>query len=270
MLDQGFATRPRKLLLTTDLDDGGTTALRLGSRWASRFGADVAACHVVPGPAGDRADVAQVLARTVYQLRSTFDVAERKAEDLDVIVNCGDPRRKLVEAANACSADLVVVGAAPRRLGAVAEAVLECAHCSVLVARPWFRRGAVIAACDLSDSSLTAVATANAAAERFDLPLVVVHAATRSGGDESIGLELENREATLDALAAPLAGIGVSAELRVCDAPPSSAILGAERIHGATLVVLGAQGVSRRTHSSLGSVAREVVRAAGCSVLIVR
>jgi nucleotide-binding universal stress UspA family protein len=271
MLDHWYATRPRKLLVTTDLDAGGTTALRLGCRWAWSFGADVAACHVVSAvTADDQPDVASTLAHAVSQVRASFDMDEGAAERLELIVSSGDPRRKVVEAAETCSADLVVVGAAPRKLGTVAEAVLESACCDVLVARPPSGRGPVIAACDLSESSLAAVATAKAVAVRFDAPLVVVHALTFG---RAAGLAPEREEAlvaTRDGLAAALAGIGVEAELRIADRAASVAILALERQLAARLVVVGARGISRTPRRALGSVAHEVARTAGSSVLVVR
>jgi nucleotide-binding universal stress UspA family protein len=133
-----------------------------------------------------------------------------------------------------------------------------------------FRRGPVVAACDLSASSLAAVAVAKATAERFAVPLIVLHAVSFARLADAGAEGNEVLEATRDALAAALANVGLASELRIIEGPAAAAILRAGRELGAMLVVMAADGVGGDRRHRLGSVAHEVARGADSSVLTVR
>lgn len=73
-----------------------------------------------------------------------------------------------------------------------------------------------------------------------------------------------------DRLATDLRDVGVLVESRIVDGPPGRAIVDEARRIGADLVVVGAREQGSVAAAILGSVSREVVDRAPCSVLVAR
>ena len=175
-------------------------------------------------------------------------------------------------------------GLARAVLGSVAERAARYAHCSVLVARPSPKAGVVLAATDLSELSLPAIAAGAAAAKRSGARLVVASAlewndsafTSLSGllGTLPVlppaDLQQQLREALRSALEGAMARVGAVGEARVLDGSAASAIVDCAEELAAGLVVVGTHGRTGLARLALGSVAERVIRSAGCSVLAVR
>jgi nucleotide-binding universal stress UspA family protein len=289
-----------KILVGVDLGDPALEALRQARTLAHGTGASVAACHVLPavhdlsalfpqwsldGLADATADDASARSAVIEHVRNRLGL-----ELTEVFVEHGSAYAAIVRRAESEAADLVVVGSHARSglarvvLGSVAERVAQHAHCSVLVARASTKAGVVLAATDLSDQSLLAVAAGAAAAKRSGAKLVVVSAFewTEPVSTAAAGLigalpavpPAALREQVKQGLQATLEQVmlrvGAVGEARVLDGAPAPAIVAAIDELGAELVVVGSHGRTGLARLALGSVAQDVIRDAHCSVLLVR
>jgi nucleotide-binding universal stress UspA family protein len=289
-----------KILVGVDLGDPALEALRQARTLAHGTGASVAACHVLPavhdlsalfpqwsldGLADATADDASARAAVIEHVRNRLGL-----ELTEVFVEHGSAYASIVRRAESEASDLVVVGSHARSglarvvLGSVAERVAQHAHCSVLVARASTKAGVVLAATDLSDQSLLAVAAGAAAAKRSGAKLVVASALewTEPVSTAAAGLigalpavpPAELREQVKQGLQATLEQVmlrvGAVGEARVLDGAPASALVAAGDELGAELVVVGSHGRTGLARLALGSIAQDVIRNAHCSVLVVR
>ena len=80
----------------------------------------------------------------------------------------------------------------------------------------------------------------------------------------------EVRAAAASRLKQALESAGGEGEARVLDGSPATAIVQTAEDLPAELVVVGTRGRTGLSRLALGSVAERVIRAAGCSVLVVR
>jgi nucleotide-binding universal stress UspA family protein len=149
----------------------------------------------------------------------------------------------------------------------------------VLVARASGAHGWVLAATDLSDPSLLAIAAAAAEAKRRGAQLEVVRALGFLEVEARYVLEPERPslpkpqevfEVAASELSECVARLQVHATCKVLDRPAAPAIVGEAEALGAELVVVGARGSTGLGRLALGGVAEKVARAASCSVLVVR
>jgi nucleotide-binding universal stress UspA family protein len=212
-------------------------------------------------------------------------------EGTELFVEKGSPYAEICKRAESWGADRIVVGSHGRDglarvlLGSVAERVARHAHCSVLVARPSPASGIVLAASDLSDPSMPALAAGAAEAKRRSVRLVAVTAvdfwvggwASAAGAPFGIATALppvevqeEVRSATGDRLRQAMQSVGADGDARVLDGSPAAAIAQTAEDLGAELVVVGTRGRTGLARLALGSVAERVIRSVGCSVLVVR
>jgi nucleotide-binding universal stress UspA family protein len=163
--------------------------------------------------------------------------------------------------------------------GGVAERVVRYAHCRVLVAREASSRGWVLAATDLSESSLPAVVAGAEEAKRRGAALEVAYAVDFLQVEASYLTELGTptlydpttvRDPARTRLDDMMRKAGVTAEGKVLDGAAAPAIVREADAIGAELVVVGSHGATGLTRLLLGSVAEKVVRATSSSVLVVR
>jgi universal stress protein E len=291
----------KRILAATDLSEPSYEALRQAFSRARQSGAPMAVCYVlsataegwpllpyanVPlpehlrgGEAGALRDLEQTLARVIPGAKP------------EIFVEWGSAYAQIVRRAESWQADLIVVGSRgatglPRLLlGSVAERVVRHAHCKVLVARPATARGVVMAATDLSDPSLPAVAAGAAEATRMSSRFVLVHAIDFSGlglmavasapfaappvlpGADAVREMRSAFEGTLRDIVAKLA---VEAESIVLEGSPAAVIAQHAADIGAELLVVGTHGRTGLSRLALGSVAERLVRLVPCSVLAVR
>lgn len=293
----------RRILCATDLGESADEALRQASALAQLEGAQLAVAHVVadslsghpilalvrPQPYADMPELARRAAETVARRVSL--ATGRATTDFTVHVESGAPPARVLELAEATSADLVVVGhqgsGGLKRLllGRVAETIVRHAHCPVLVARAGPSSGCVLAATDFSDPALPAVAAAARLATLRGRPLALLHSLDLPPAlpvPEAAGLGVpplaplsehekqRMREAIDDKLRAALRRFGSGGEARVADGAAEAAILRAAEELSAELIVVGTLGRTGIRRMLLGSVAEAVVRHAACSVLVVR
>jgi len=243
-------------------------------------------------------DADEVEAGIIDGHRTAIDRAEEEVRaacgglEVEPSLLRGRPASVIVDQARAMSADLIVVGHRglgtwpSRLLGSVSAEVVDHAPCPVLVVRD-DQLGPVVLA---DDGSLDARAAGTVVATWplfHGLPVKVVgvvHGRMPSAAPLAPGIleeemsryigvvDAERRmrtsacEATVERLRA--AGIDAVAEIRQGD--PAHEIVSAARSTRAGLVVMGTRGLTGLRRLIIGSVARNVLLSADCSVLIVR
>ncbi len=264
-----------RILCPVDLSEASARALGLAVRLAASFDARVDVLHVLePPPANgqawepDRAvrrRASQALARLSVPLRDSGVPIEMRLLE-------GEPWRVIVGEAGGLPADLLVIGTHGRGgfehllLGSVAEKVLRRAPCPVLTvgraasAGPGFRR--ILCALDLTGASQDTVGTALFLAHEHAERLTLLHV-------------LEAGEAaTARAGLAAAAPQGVRPlcplEERVEVGKPWHVIVRVARELDADLIVMGFHSQGSTSRLLFGSTVNQVVRRAGCPVLVVR
>jgi nucleotide-binding universal stress UspA family protein len=288
------------VLAAVDFGDSSLEGLRQARALAHAVHGRLAVCHVLPGvpdisaffPERRPDDSAELTAEEQAAQRALVARArdELGLELSEVFVERGAPYAEIVRRAEAWGADYIVLGTHGRTglaravLGSVAERVVRHAHCSVLVARPVRKPGIVLAATDLSDASLPAVAEGAAAAKRLGAKLVVVSAVewadpiSISAGSligvaspaPTLELKREVAAALESTLQQALARLGVQGEVRALEGSAPTEIVRAAEELDAELVVVGTHGRTGLVRLALGSVAERVIRSVHASVLAVR
>jgi nucleotide-binding universal stress UspA family protein len=270
-------------------------ALRQAHLFARARGAPLIACHVAPWvswgflpfpPVGDRGSVEARLADLVRDL--VREETGRSPEEFEANVEVGKPAAEIVRRAEESRARAVVVGShghsrlAEIFLGEVAEDVVRHAHCSVLVARAHAATRRIVAGTDLSERAGAAIEAAVEQARLVAARVIVVYSLGRRAEMErwmiahwglhpveKERVEVERVEVRRR-LASQLAGYRVDGDVQVVDGDPAASIVHAASELDADLVVVGATGATALRRALLGSVTEKVVRAAPCSVLVVR
>ncbi len=173
-----------------DGNKGGDLALDAALTIVRRFGTQLHVVHSIDVPDADEiagrpeeivARRESLAARASTWLRERVDEKFGDlASKVDTQVDFGRPHVALLRAARSVGADLVIVG--PHRkehffdLGGTQRAVFSGAPCDV-----WSQPSAsaeitrVLAPCDLSERSLTALASARDVALHIGVPMVVLH-----------------------------------------------------------------------------------------------
>ena len=228
------------------------------------------------------------LSAELEQLAAPF---EHKPWDVEHRVVGGRPATAIVEHARELDADLIVLGSRGRGalasmlLGSVSAEVLDHAPCPVLIARAG-NVSRLLVATDGSDAS-TAIPDVLAAwriFEGMDAEVVSVSpppdvgyeliagmytiAASQSAESQRDQLERHRRIAV--EMADRLVGIGLRSQCRVLAGDPATEIIGAAQRWRADLIVTGSRGLRGLQRMVLGSVARNVVLHAPCSILVMR
>jgi nucleotide-binding universal stress UspA family protein len=290
-----------RILVAVDLSDASIAALKAARTLADARGATLAIVHVVSGVVDIRPFFPQNYGinatNTVELARLAGEALHRRVSevegcaDAERFVELGTPYAEIVRRAEAWKADLVVVGSRGKAgisralLGSVAEHVVRVAHCPVLVSRPVRGSGLVMAATDLSDPSLPAIARAAEEARLRGARLVVVHAtetplAAYGGGPAALlgsvapALTAEEQQQRQSALVTVLQGamerFGAEGEPLVVDGDAVASLIRAVEEQQPDLLVVGTHGRTGISRLLLGSVAEKLVRLADCSVLVVR
>lgn len=290
-----------RILAAVDLSDESLAALKAARALADARGATLAIVHVVAGVADVRPFFPQSYAinatDTVELERLAGEALERRVSEVEGcagaerFVELGTPYAEIVRRAEAWQADLVVVGSRGKTgvsralLGSVAEHVARLAHCAVLVSRPSLGSGLVMAATDLSDPSLPAIARAAEEARLRGARLVVAHATETPlaayGGAAAALLgnvapaltaeqEQERRSVLVTVLQGAMARFGAEGEPLVVDGEAVASLVRAVEEQRPDLLVVGTRGRTGISRLLLGSVAEKLVRLADCSVLVVR
>ncbi len=247
-----------------------------------------------PALAMIQADTLEAELRVAAKL--TVDGARAQLERPDFTVECavlrGRPAAAIIDRARDMRADLIVVGSRGHGtiesmlLGSVSAEVIDHAPVPVLVARGsriervvlgWDGSSGASLAADLlrtwpifADSAVQVVSVA-------DIEIPWWTGLPAPGSPQLIPIYLDAADATRkqrDRLASEMtaelraAGLRAEADRREGDA--ATEILAAASASNADLIVMGTHGRSGLTRIVLGSVARNVLQHATCSVLIIR
>ncbi|MEP7121617.1 MAG: universal stress protein [Byssovorax sp.] len=291
-----------RVLVATDLSVGADEAIRQGDAWARAAKGELIVCHVVPNalrnnplfPQRAHAETASLLDAEQAAGQRVQDrviaLTGRSPDAYRLIVDNGAPDATIVAIAERVEATLVVVGSSGHAgiarllLGSVASRVVAYAHSPVLVARPHARTGRILAATDMSEPALPALVAAADEAKARGAKVTLIHSVdllpssamaigAPFGGTwlvvppEQIAAVRASVQATLDDMMKRLA---IDGEVRVEQGNPVAEVVNAAEQLDAELVVVGTRGRTGLTRLALGSVADGIVRAAPCSVLVVR
>ena len=210
---------------------------------------------------------------------------------VELHVQRGRPATVITEAAHELGADLIVTGSRGRGqlrsmlLGSVAAEVAAHAPCPVLVARDANVHRLLVATDGSSHARLIpewlerwgifrGIPADVVAVSIPDGPAFELMVSLYTLGDERLAnqrRELKAKSgADADEMARRLTDVGVPATPHLHTGDVSAEILAAAQDRGADLIVTGSRGLDTIERLLLGSVARNVLMHAGCSVLIVR
>ena len=214
----------------------------------------------------------------------------RERIEVEHAVVRGRPATAIVEEARGLGADLIVVGSRGRGplaamlLGSVSAEVADRAPCPVLVTRS-DRIGRMLLATDGSDLVLAipellgkwgvfrgtpadVLSVAPPPERTFELLADVYAQGTYRFTDDRREV-LDRHRRFADELARRLGDAGTPATSTVLAGDAAHEILGAAQGYGTDLIVTGSRGLRGLESVVLGSVARNVVLHAACSVLVV-
>ena len=287
------------ILAAMDLEKGSEELLRQADALARSYKVKLSVCHVLPEifavqPLFPQLHLGDAL--RLYDLEASVrdallkrirTVTAREPPQIEIEIEQGTVHAGILRAADNIGAGAVVVGGKIDHtglhiLGGSAEHVVRYANCPVLVARS-SPEGKVLAATDFSDPALPAVEAGAAEARHRKADLAIIHAidllpAMRPVYGDFYGYsappeELSNQmkqiwQQSLDECVHRFKAKGGGL---LPDGPASTAILSAAAELPAQLLVMGTHGRTGLNRLiALGSVAEAVVRAAPCSVLVVR
>jgi nucleotide-binding universal stress UspA family protein len=286
------------VLVATDLGLGGDEAVRQADAWAQRAGRPLVVVHALPDPlriaplfpqdgivASDVMGQLRDLAIDALE-RRIYDLTGRAPNEVALMLEPGSPHAAILEATDRLHPDLVVVGGSGKSrvsellLGSTAEQVVRHARGPVLVARPSPRSKTLMAATDLSENGLPALDAAVEVGQRRNAlvlglhcldvahpalaafePTLIVDRGTmqrlHEGAEQVLGAALERAKAEMS-------------EVIVVEGSPMRAIVAVAREREVELIVVATHGRTGLKRLTMGSVAAAVVRAAPCSVLVVR
>jgi len=287
------------ILAAMDLDKGSDELLRQADALARSYKVKLSVCHVLPEifavrplfpqlHLGDALKLSELEAAVRDALLKRIrTVTAREPHEIKIEIEQGTVHTGILRAAENIGAGAVVVGGKIDHtglhiLGSSAEHVVRYANCPVLVARH-SPEGKVLAATDFSDPSLPAVEAGAAEARHRTVDLTIIHAfdllammspvygdfygyspAPMDLGDQMRKIWQQRLDECVHHFKAKGGGL-----LR--EGPAAPAILSATAELPAQLLVMGTHGrTGLKRLMALGSVAEAVVRAAPCSVLIVR
>lgn len=227
----------------------------------------------------------------VEQLRSVAEPLTARGWSVDRVVVRGRAATAIIDVARERDADLIVTGSrghGPLRsmlLGSVANEVVNDAPCAVLVARRPSVSHLVVAT-DGSKPSRDIPGALATLGVFSGLPADVVAVSIPTGsafetvvslytmGDERLAAqrqelhEMYRRDAA--EMEAALSQIGMAPTAQVRAGDPAREIIAVAEERGADLIVTGTRGLGGIDRLLLGSVARNVLTHAGCSVLVTR
>jgi nucleotide-binding universal stress UspA family protein len=246
----------------------------------------------VIGAAGDAADrQAPMISAVESDLKRIAMTLARPGREVEAHVLLGRPASAIVDSAQALGVDLIVVGSrghgtiASMLLGSVSAEVADHARCPVLVARDssWRR---VTLATDGSDFARRAenlvarspifARTPVSVVSVADTDLAWPSALALSGFPGSYDYPAEEQariaehRSLADESSARLNSAGREASARWADGDPAAVLIKAARNDEMDVIVVGTHGLTGARRTLVGSVSRNVMLHAPCSVLVVR
>jgi nucleotide-binding universal stress UspA family protein len=240
--------------------------------------------------AAELAQLGELPARVADTIRQhVHKVTGLGSSGYELFIDQGIDYAEVATRAEQWKADRIVVGTSgasglKRVLGSVAERIVRYAPCAVLCVRTRETEGPVIAATDLSTSSVPAIKAAVEEANRRGAPLIVAYAVELGGVSlASLALaplvgnfirpDLISNEKLIarESIAAHLSELGAEAEIVVLEGGhAATAIVRFAEERGASLLVVGTRGRTGLARLALGSVAERIIRESPCNVLAMR
>jgi nucleotide-binding universal stress UspA family protein len=285
-----------RVLLATDGSVGSAVAERLVDSAPWPIGTSVEVVRVVEDRSGIPLVSSQDGAAGRAAVRDALDGVSAQAEGLrarglhaEPVLLRGHAAERLVERIERGRPDLVVVGTrgigrlGRVLLGSVSSAIVDHSPVPVLVARSE-RLGRIVLATDGSDVADTAISTVVATPVLAGARVRVVSVASGGGAhatpEELAGApdgavagsadpDLDEHTEMARRAVERLAAVGLDAQPIVLSGQPGPAIRELARAWQADVIALGTHGRTGISRLVLGSVARDVLLHAGCSVLIV-
>lgn len=281
------------LALETDSDPVVGRALQLAHQHEARLIFVHAVEGVIPGD-GLPGSFDAVALRAIVERDATDQIKQLTGYSgskvvADIVVRTGKPYRLIDEVAQHEGADLIVIGPGKAKnirekvFGSTADRLVRTASRPILVVRSLvpepYRRISVAA--DFSTASQAAAKAALRLAP--DAALEFVHAIEIPLGFEQAMLRAGTSQKEIDRYRRARAGearhqIGVSLaqadfssarmKLRIVQGDAGQALVRLTRSGRTDLIALGTHGGNALSQALLGSVARHVLRAAGCDVLV--
>ena len=282
-----------------DLDKGSNDLLRQADTLARSYHVRLSVCHVLPEIFAVRPLFPQLHLDDALKLNDLEaavrdallerirTVTARVPPQVEIEIEQGTVHAGILRAADNIGAGAVVVGGKVdhgglRTPGHTAEHVVRYAKCPVLVGRP-SPAGKVLVATDFSDTALPAVEAGAAEARHRKADLTIIHAIDllpvmspfyegfNSYSEPPVDLSDQMRKIWQQRLDECVHRFKAKGGGLLPDGPAAPAILSAASELPAQLLVMGTHGrTGLRRMIALGSVAETVVRAAPCSVLVVR
>lgn len=285
-----------RVLIATDGSKGAERAIELAGSLEWPEGTELRVCAVLqPVEPIIGADWAQQ--EDAEELsKATLDPAAESLSHTGLNISQalmrGRPASKLVEAAEDLNADLIIVGSrghgtiASMVLGSVSAEVSDHAPCPVLVARTPVLTHAILGL----DGSISARGAEDIVATWpiFETIPIEITTVGPMGLPWTSGLALSAAEPqvgevgeTMDALATEPRGVGEAAaarlraagrhvSARVINGAPATELIRFAEDQQADLIVVGTHGRTGLARALMGSVARNVMLHAPCSVLVIR
>lgn len=271
--------RFERLLLATDGTRCSVDAERVALTMARQWGATLhIASVVITNPIAEEVvfDQAENPERAVQDLLERLH-AEALALGLvseKVLLSGRDPLGRIVEAAQAHRADLIVMGRREkagllsRIVGTTTTKAIGSAPCSVLVvpegAPMWRKR--ILLATDGSRFSDAAAVAAGKLAALCRLPVSVISTIRPTFAPERAAQAREAATRVYEFLAAQ----GIAVDKAVLDGEPNPLILSTAAALGADLIVIGTHGRTGWERLVVGSVTEAIVKASSLPVLAVK
>jgi nucleotide-binding universal stress UspA family protein len=285
------------VLAAMGIEKGSNELLRQADALARSYNVKLCVCHVLPEifavqPLFPQLHLGDAL--KLYDLEAAVrdallkrirTVTAREPPQIEIEIEQGTVHAGILRAADNIGAGAVVVGGKIDHtglhiLGSSAEHIVRYAKCPVLVARH-SPAGKVLAATDFSDPALPAVEAGVAEARHRKADLSIIHAIDLLPvmspfygdfyGVPPIDLSGQMRKIWQQRLDECVHHFKAKGGGLLPDGPAAPAILSAAAEMPAQLLVMGTHGRTGLNRLvALGSVAEAVVRAASCSVLVVR
>jgi universal stress protein A len=285
------------ILAAMDIDKGSEELLRQADALARSYKVKLSVCHVFPEifavqPLFPQLHLDDALKLSELEAAARDDllkrirtVTAREPPQMEIEIEQGTVHAGILRAAENIGAGAVVVGGKVDHtglhiLGSSAEHVVRYANCPVLVARP-SPAGKILAATDFSDPALPAVEAGAAEARRRKADLAIIHAIDLLTAISPfyadfysmppMDLSDQMRKIWQQRLDECVHHFKAKGGGLLREGPAVPAILSAAVELPAQLLVMGTHGRTGLSRLiALGSVAEAVVRAAPCSVLVVR
>jgi len=296
-----------RILLAVDGSASADRALDLVAALPWHDGGRIRIVSVAPGRAeilgvpwtlAATTDAVEAEAAVLRVHRAALDAAEHELRSVrgDLVIEQvllrGRPGSAIVDEAREMAADLIVMGHRGHGawesalLGSVSAEVVDHATCPVLVARD-DRIGAVILADDGSSHARAAEEIVAGCPLFAGLPITVVSVVEDRFPDavavapvmyvdaiDAYALSADAEKAEIESACADAAqrlrAAGLDAQPEVRTGDPAHEIIAVARARGAGIIVVGTRGQTGLRRLILGSVARNVLFHAPCSVLVAR